>query len=314
MEWRTIVGFVLDWRKEVETSDDGQIAVVGPVILNESDNHESEEVNEVACVNEFTTLMATNNLRDLDSDYSEYEDVESSDEKEDEDTFFGLLTEEVNKLSIYGNDFNLTNTNRERVTKAGTYHWKCEKTITWNGREHTNDLKLPVIIKVNHSHRPDKNKLMNDELIKTHALSTKENPRDILIDVHIGQDEEVVAQSSSYKNIRQIVSRVRKHKAGFGPNSKSLSTINIPLNLRVTYRDKLFLFYDSGENDPNRILIFTTESNLSLLEKFRDWYCDGTFDISPVLFTQLYTIHIIVNNKDILYYMLFYPTKNKLPM
>ncbi|CAF1145501.1 unnamed protein product, partial [Brachionus calyciflorus] len=125
--------------------------------------------------------------------------------------------------------------------------------------------------------RPDlarKNKLMNDEMIKTHALSTKENPRDIMIDVHKSQDEEVVAQSSSYKNIRQIVSRVRKHKAGYGSNPKSLSTINIPLNLRVTYRDKLFLFYDSGENDPNRILIFTTESNFSLLEKFRDWYCD----------------------------------------
>ncbi|CAF0801563.1 unnamed protein product [Brachionus calyciflorus] len=92
--------------------------------------------------------MARNNLRDSDTDYSEYEDVKNSDEEENDDTFFDLLTEERNKLSIYGNDFNLTKTNRgglklcslgyyytkERVTKAGTYHWKYEKTISCNGQ------------------------------------------------------------------------------------------------------------------------------------------------------------------------------------
>jgi len=151
--------------------------------------------------------------------------------------FIELLTEELNKFSIESNDFHLAKTKRgglklcslgyyytkERVTKSNTYHWKCENTNTCNGRAHTYELRAPVVIKVAHTHRPDtarKQKLINDDLIKEHALSSKENPRDIMIDIHKCENEEVVVQSSSYQNIRQIVSRARKNKAGFGANAK----------------------------------------------------------------------------------------------
>ncbi|RNA32248.1 hypothetical protein BpHYR1_049995 [Brachionus plicatilis] len=79
----------------------------------------------------------------------------------------------------------------------------------------------------------------------------------------------------------------------------------------MTYRNKLFFYHDSGPSDEKRILIITTEDNLRLLEKHRVYFYDGTFDISPVLFTQLYTIHVIVKNKDLALVYAMLPNKKQ---
>lgn len=179
---------------------------------------------------------------------------------------------------------------------------------------HTIGLEGPVLITVAHTHQPDitrKQKLINDVKYKQMAESTKENPRDIMINVQKCDDEDVVVKNSNYENIRQVISRVRKEKSGYGANAKTLDTIIIPDNLKNTYRGSLFYYSNSGVNDPNRVLIFTTDENLRLLEKHGDWYCDGTFSITPVLFYQLYTIHIVVNNKDLPLVYGFLPNKTQ---
>lgn len=86
---------------------------------------------------------------------------------------------------------------------------------------------------------------------------------------------------------------------GYGVEKKDLKSVVIPEDLRLTYKGSKFYWDDSGANDSKRIIIFTTRSNLDMLDKYRDWYCDGTFDITPTLFKQLYTIHIIAENKDL---------------
>ena len=92
---------------------------------------------------------------------------------------------------------------------------------------------------------------------------------------------------------------------GFGVNPKTLTSIVIPENLKNCYKakdeddDVLFYWDDSGEDDEKRVILFGTESNFKLLEENRDWFSDGTFDISPTLFTQLYSVHIVFNNKDL---------------
>ncbi len=51
-----------------------------------------------------------------------------------------------------------------------------------------------------------------------------------------------------------------------------------------------FLLWDSGQQE-DRILFFSTVNNLNLLAGATEWAADGTFDIAPPLFAQLYTIH-----------------------
>ena len=58
-----------------------------------------------------------------------------------------------------------------------------------------------------------------------------------------------------------------------------------------------FLFADDGKAD--QILMFTTVQNLTNLVSADIIYGDGTFYTSPTQFTQLYTLHAMVD--DVMY-------------
>ncbi|KAG0441625.1 hypothetical protein DMUE_0906 [Dictyocoela muelleri] len=60
--------------------------------------------------------------------------------------------------------------------------------------------------------------------------------------------------------------------------------------LKYTYANELFLYYDSGINDPERVLIFTTETHLLHLKSSQSWNCDGTFWSYPRDYCQIYVI------------------------
>jgi hypothetical protein len=47
--------------------------------------------------------------------------------------------------------------------------------------------------------------------------------------------------------------------------------------------NEIFLINDSGELDVDRVILFGTENNIELLSKMKNWYCDGTFAVSPKL-------------------------------
>ena len=73
-----------------------------------------------------------------------------------------------------------------------------------------------------------------------------------------------------------------------------------PCLISVPVQDGLpFLLNNSGVDDDNRILVFGTERSLELLGLYRHWFCDGTFKIVPELFYQLFTIHLLVNDKTV---------------
>ncbi len=57
-----------------------------------------------------------------------------------------------------------------------------------------------------------------------------------------------------------------------------------------TVKGDLFLLHDNNA-DVNRVVIFCTKENLAFLNHCDDWYMDGTFDITPAMFNQVYTIH-----------------------
>lgn len=64
----------------------------------------------------------------------------------------------------------------------------------------------------------------------------------------------------------------------------------------LTFDDDIFLIYDLGENDKERFFIF-------YLKKISNFYtngnifADGTFDIAPDFFAQVYSIHALIDFK-----------------
>ena len=87
-----------------------------------------------------------------------------------------------------------------------------------------------------------------------------------------------------------------ERKKNFPPLPKSFDEIEIPPNLSKTISGREFLSYQDPEKG---ILIFATSENLQILANLETYYMDGTFDVCPVLFVQLFTIHGFVNEKQI---------------
>ncbi|KAK5638651.1 hypothetical protein RI129_012946 [Pyrocoelia pectoralis] len=63
-----------------------------------------------------------------------------------------------------------------------------------------------------------------------------------------------------------------------------------------TENGEQFLLFDSGPEE-DRLLVFSTRRNMQLLARSRHWYADGTFKTVPSLFSQLYTLHGLQDNK-----------------
>lgn len=78
----------------------------------------------------------------------------------------------------------------------------------------------------------------------------------------------------------QIINRSRNEFIGRG-NFVSRGDIDLPEELKITI-DPIFLFVldDSVPTDKNRIIIFSTEQNIDILNDFSEWYVDGTFKVS----------------------------------
>lgn len=98
----------------------------------------------------------------------------------------------------------------------------------------------------------------------------------------------------------QQINRVRKRQNGnTKSNPKSRVDIVIPDNLRTTFSGSNFIFFDSGEEDIDRIIILASEENISYLNTSKLWCIDGTFDISPSLFRQLFTINVLLSGRNL---------------
>lgn len=86
---------------------------------------------------------------------------------------------------------------------------------------------------------------------------------------------------------RQVQRERRRHMPGI---PKTSSEIDLSGTWGETHIGEPWVICDFCEDD-NRLIIFSTKQNLLYLSQSDSWYWDGTFDVSPPLFYQLYTIH-----------------------
>lgn len=146
---------------------------------------------------------------------------------------------------------------------------------------------------LDHSHAPD---VRNGNVrrvmanMRNQAVVTTEPPRKILRNTTclIGRVSSVELPSSP--NVTRCIRRIRKKIGGHPKNPQTLAELVIDGDRLVTLKGDPFVFYDNEFNG-KRMVIFTTNTNLSFLSYCEEWYMDGTFDVAPILFKQLYTIH-----------------------
>ncbi|RNA38784.1 hypothetical protein BpHYR1_049580 [Brachionus plicatilis] len=179
------------------------------------------------------------------------------------------------KLFSLGYGYLVEKPNLDQVDTAEVIYWRCDKwrSMKCTGRAEPSDKKVNAY----------KNNL------KSKASSSYEPPRSLIRDSQKYSDLEFLCRLGKKEAITKMIIRERN------------KDLQVPTSFQFTTKDKLFYFEDSGlENkDESRVIIFTTESNLKLLNTFNEWYADGTFDISPSFFKQVYTIHVLINGTNL---------------
>lgn len=199
-----------------------------------------------------------------------------------------------------------TQRNKEILVING-YGFYCEKKVNhnriyWKCRNYYDSRRCGVRIitqdgqlissKGEHNHAPSASELeviQTKSTIRKRAIASHDSPTLVIAEATATINKVTVAKLPPLDSLRRTIRDVRQRESDFPKRPSTLIDLNIPADLKITKRNEPFLLYDSGAGN-DRILIFSTQQNLSWLET-EMWGADGTFDSVPQLFAQLYTIH-----------------------
>jgi hypothetical protein len=156
-----------------------------------------------------------------------------------------------------------------------------------------------MVLKRQHNHNQDyvraEAQFVASE-IKSRALTTTEKSKDIIKRSLSESNQNLIVAMPSVKSMVNNIAKVRKSNSIVIPEKNE----HLSDSFRKTLNNGKFLFYEHLEIEGEKLLLFTTFSNLVHLSHTDVWVCDGTFYSYPAEFCQLYTISGCVREK-------FYP-------
>ena len=103
----------------------------------------------------------------------------------------------------------------------------------------------------------------------------------------------------------------REHAKHMPKNPTSRSELTLDGEWTTTVDGDPFLIYDNGVGSSDRILVFGTDLGLRHLASSDSWYMDGTFGVTPLLFIQLYVIHVPLGESAVTSVYAFLPTSTR---
>lgn len=146
-------------------------------------------------------------------------------------------------------------------------------------------------VKGTHNHPPSPTEHSRAEIldnIKTKAKLDSCGARKIVAETVGLVSSQVAWNLPSLSQIGRTVNRVRN--AAHTVTSKTQNGLQLNEANTKTKRGENFLLYDNKDDD-DRMLIFGTQQNLRVLKDCFSLHCDGTFDVCPAGFSQVYTVH-----------------------
>ncbi|XP_018496738.1 uncharacterized protein LOC108864863 [Galendromus occidentalis] len=177
-------------------------------------------------------------------------------------------------LCLQGYVFRKDRQTNERTT------WRCvEKTCKARIATEDDSHGEPPM----HTHSPDpvdiKVRGVLSQLRESAAQRPSAKPTALVAEV-VGKVESTATLGKLPKPdlLRRRVTHARRRAGpGLPTNPLRREDLIIPPFLKVTTKDVSFLYYDSGEGRSDRIIVFATLANLSLLKESNEWFLDGTF-------------------------------------
>ena len=113
-------------------------------------------------------------------------------------------------------------------------------------------------------------------------------------------------------NLRRNIRRQRQEQ-NILPNPPRKEDVPVlPHEYQMTGTGERFLLFDSGVGDINRMFIFATNDGIDMLANSCQWFGDGTFKLCAQIFSQIYTIHALVNHEVLPCVFTLLPSKTEI--
>ena len=165
-------------------------------------------------------------------------------------------------------------------------YWKCNKFASYcKSRTITNDGEV-IKVPGEHNHSGD---AVNVEVrsfmnrVKSDAKQARDSPQYVISSAASQLSESAAQALPAISSIKRTIHNIRqKERAGLA-NPIHRRDIVFTDEQTKTHKGEQFLQHDSGPYD-DRILIFSTQNNLSILENSENLQVDGTFKTVPQLF------------------------------
>ncbi|KAG0432055.1 hypothetical protein DMUE_5521 [Dictyocoela muelleri] len=199
----------------------------------------------------------------------------------------------------------MTKRNKEMLLYKGhAYHLrrKTNKTKQWRCRNRncsgSVETSLTNIFEKENPHECEPNFGQNEIFYlkneaKKRSMTTRESSRDIIDNLLLQISPETIPFLPKYRSLVNFSSRNKKNEIII-TNSRD----DIPEIIKKTSRGENFYLFDSGIDDIERVVVFSTETNIIHMSYNKIWICDGTFRSAPRGFYQIYTIMAIINQKS----------------
>ena len=218
-------------------------------------------------------------------------------EREADLPYFGL-TQRKKPLMIVGGYSYL----RDKANGRSVY-WKCTEAREeyCRGRAKTVDgLVVPASLS-EHNHAPDPTAVhiaRARQEMRDRAAATTESTAQILSRCTDELEDSVAAQLPRLSTLKRDIQRTRVRAGNVPANPVRLSDLDLPEEYRLTIVETDFLLHDSGPEDgEDRFLVFATHDAMEKLVLAEKWLADGTFKTVPKLFSQLYSIHAVIDGQ-----------------
>ncbi|XP_064649980.1 uncharacterized protein LOC135501673 [Lineus longissimus] len=187
---------------------------------------------------------------------------------------------------------------RQKLLAGNRTSWICEQRSKCKARVTTDGLHVVKAMN-QHTHAPNRPAVQAQRVqqqMKARVQTTQETIQQVLTENVGNLGEGAAVLLPNIANMRRALRMQRQTSAQPEPQPQNAMNMEIPERYTRTLRGELFLQFDSGVGNPNRILIFCTQRNLELLAYCEHWFADGTFKTVPLIFFQLFTIHVLLND------------------
>ena len=151
------------------------------------------------------------------------------------------------------------------------------------GRCHTNPIMDAILSgPTGHCHAPNLDRIPVVEFkkkLKSRSGDSEEPSSAIL---HLAIRSFALDSSRQLPKTETLLRTIRRQREAEAPNPDN----RLPDHLKVTDRGDNFVLHED-----KTLILFTTDSNLSVLKSCKHWFADGTFEVCPEDFYHMFTLH-----------------------